>query len=139
MNTADTGGGTKAKNSLLAVLGLVAASFGVLWIAYGFIGDDVPQLSSKRVAGPGLVVGPPSRESTHWRTVVSVTNSSEARGYRMVGVQCTWFSGGAAIDSSGLPVMNVPPGQTAHASAIGPYSERSVDRVECRVSYAHPN
>lgn len=139
MNTSATPNSAQAKNGLLAVIGLIAAGFSILWLLGGVFNSGAGDGRPSVVSGPSLVVGPPSADSTHWKAVVSVTNVSEQRGYKIVGVQCTWFSGGAAIDSSGLPVMNVPWAQTVHASATGPYSERAVDRVSCRVDYARPN
>lgn len=139
MSSVEAAGGGKLKNAVLTVIGVVAIGVTVISMGYGILTSGIGDGRPTAPSGPTLVVGTPSADSTHWKTVVSVTNISEPRGYKIVGVQCTWFSGGAAIDSSGVPVMNIPQGQTAHASATGPYSERNVDRVSCRVDYARPN
>lgn len=88
---------------------------------------------------PSLTVGNLERGNTHWRTILTVENQVEPRGFRLVGLQCTFFDGSIPIDTGGAVATNVGQGQKVYVDKLGPHSEKSVDRVECSVSYAHPN
>lgn len=90
-------------------------------------------------AMPALVVGPALRGNTHWETILTVENQTEPRGFRLIGLDCTFFWAGTPVDTGGTVATNVAYGQRVYVKKRGPYSERSVDRVECRVDYAHPN
>lgn len=86
---------------------------------------------------PTISVDRFSSESGRTEAFVRITNSVEPKGYRLVGIRCTFLKQGIAVDDTGSVATNVAYRQTVFETLIGPYTEQAVDQVKCRVSYAN--
>ena len=93
-----------------------------------------PANAAAQGAQPSIAVDSLQRESTHWKTIVKITNGTR-RSFGLVGFRCAFFHQGRAVDSSGNMAVNVAAGETVFDKVIGPYSSQAVDNATCRISY----
>ena len=118
-------------------------TFALLSLSGVLVGCDGPAKPADKTSAvsrqtvPTIAVDRWFSDSTHTKAIVRINNNTGTRGYRLVGIQCTFLNNGVAVDNTGGVATNVAYGQTVFEALIGPYKEKPVDEVKCRVSYAN--
>jgi hypothetical protein len=117
--------------------------FALLPLSGALVGCDGPLTSANNASAvsrqtlPTISVDRWFSDSTHTKAIVRINNNTGVRGYRVIGIQCTFLNNGIAVDNTGGVTTNVAYGQTVFETLIGPHKEETVDEVKCRISYAN--